>query len=215
MSPLLDVDHVAGAGRRRTSAPPRSQAAAGVHAGDAMLWLDTGGAVAGDRGAAVGAQRRRCSREWPGTVRIAVSERTPVGVGRRPARARRRRRRHRARARDGRRAAPAGLPQLLGVTVVPPPGGTIDPGGRRVVAGGAHRPGARRAPISVERTDRGVVLHARRRDRRCASGGRRRSRRRSAPRSRCSDALGGAAGDLRRRRACRPTRSPADDAPVV
>jgi cell division protein FtsQ len=76
--PMLDVDRVLVEGATRTP-PATVQWASRVHLGDALLATD-----------AVGAERRiealpwikdaTVKREWPGTVRITVTERTPIAV---------------------------------------------------------------------------------------------------------------------------------------
>jgi len=129
--------------------------AAGVHEGDAMVWLDTTAAVDG-MDALPYVRAARVEREWPNTVRIVVHERTPASWIDGP---------------DGKAlvdrsgrvletvaAAPAGLPQLLGAKLVPPPGGTVDALGAARVAGalgGLAAAGTK----SVEVTDHGIVLH--------------------------------------------------------
>ena len=66
VSPLLDVDHVAGAGRRSTSPPAEVESAPpACTPGDAMLWVDTSTAVAGIEALPYVARRRRCSGSGP------------------------------------------------------------------------------------------------------------------------------------------------------
>jgi cell division protein FtsQ len=129
--------------------------AAGVHEGDAMVWLDTTAAVEG-MDALPYVRAATVEREWPNTVRIVVHERTPASWIDGP---------------DGKAlvdgsgrvletvaAAPPGLPQLLGAKLVPPPGGTVDAIGAARVAGALSGLAAA-GTKSVEVTDHGIVLH--------------------------------------------------------
>jgi cell division protein FtsQ len=153
-SPLLAVDTVTVTGASHLTAEQVLDAA-GVHEGDALVWLDTGAAVSGIEALPYvrGATLRR---EWPDTVRITVHERTPAAWVDGPA----------GKAlvdRTGRvletvEAAPPAMPQLLGATLVPPPGGTIDAVGAARVAGGLTALAAA-GTTSVEATDHGIVLH--------------------------------------------------------
>jgi cell division protein FtsQ len=152
-SPLLDVDRVVVKGTVHTPADQVTRAA-GVHRGDAMVWLD-GGAAAERIDGLPWVRRARVDREWPGTVRITVTERVasawvdtgdgaalvdPTG---------------RVLERVG--EPPAGLPQLDGVDGLPSVGGTVDP---PVAARGAgHLTGlARSGTRTVTVTPTGVVL---------------------------------------------------------
>jgi cell division protein FtsQ len=122
-SPLLDVHRIVVRGAGHTS---RSQvvAAAQVEQGDAMVWVDAGAAA--DRVDALPWIRHaRVERDWPGTVRITVTERTAVGYVVSPVG---------PMLVDGtgrvlERAAstPADLPELRDVKRVPPIGATITP----------------------------------------------------------------------------------------
>ena len=152
-SPLLDVDRVVVRGTRHTAADAVARAA-DVHTGDAMVWVD--GSAASDRiDALPWVRSARVVREWPGTVRIIVTERTPtawVDTG------------NGAALVDGSgrvlervAEAPADLPQLEGIDVVPRVGATIRPPVTARVAGrltGLARAGTR----SVSVTPSGVVL---------------------------------------------------------
>ena len=75
-SPLLDVDHLTVSGAARTSVAAVEQAA-GIHTGAAMAWIDTGRARAGIETLPF-VLHARVTRSWPDTVRIVVTERTPV-----------------------------------------------------------------------------------------------------------------------------------------
>jgi cell division protein FtsQ len=154
VSPLLDIDHVRVSGVQHLTAD-EIQTAAGVHAGDAMAWLDTGGAVSGIEALPYVATAT-VTREWPDTVRIAVRERQPAawvegpggnalvdGTGR---------------VLEVVEQPPTGMPQLLGAHVVPPPGGRVDALDAAKVAGALHGIAAA-GTKSVESTDHGVVLH--------------------------------------------------------
>jgi cell division protein FtsQ len=153
-SPFLAVDTVRVRGTSHLTAAQVLDAA-GVHDGDAMMWLDTTSAV--DAMEALPYVRdASLEREWPSTVRIAVHERTPAAWIDGPA----------GKVlvdRSGRvletvEAAPPGMPQLLGAKLVPPPGGTVDAIGAARVAGaltGLVAAGTK----SVDVTDHGIVLH--------------------------------------------------------
>ena len=154
VSPLLDIDHLQVRGVHHLTASD-IETAAGVHRGDAMLWIDTNDAVR-RLDALPYVRDARLSRQWPDTVRITVRERRPAawldgpaakvvvdGSGRVLERV---------------DAPPPATPQLLGAKVVPPPGGTIDATDAARVAGqltGLAAAGTR----SVETTDHGIVLH--------------------------------------------------------
>jgi len=154
LSPLLDVDHLQVVGLHHLDAA-QIEAAAGVHRGDAMVWLDSSTAARAIEALPyVGHAEVR--REWPSTVRIVVRERTPVAWVDGP----------RAKSLvdgSGRVIATAssplsGRPQLVGVRSVPAPGGVVTPrAGARVASGLTGLVAAGTA--SVETTDRGVVMH--------------------------------------------------------
>ena len=154
MSPLLSVDTVQVRGTSRLTAS-QVEAAAGVHEGDAITWIDTGKAVAGIE-ALPYVRDATLHREWPHTIRITVHERTPAawidspgekalvdGTGR---------------VLEMVDAAPPAMPQLVGAKLVPPPGATIDAVGAARVAG-ALTGLAAVGTSSVEATHHGIVLH--------------------------------------------------------
>jgi cell division protein FtsQ len=154
VSPLLDVDHLKVSGVSHLTAE-QVEAAADVHPGDAMLWIDPGQAVGGIE-ALPYVRSASLSREWPDTVRIAVHERRPAAWVQGPSG---------IVLVDGDghvleavAAPPAGLPQLLGAAAVPPPGGTIDALDAAHVAGDLTGDAAA-ATQSIEATDHGIVLH--------------------------------------------------------
>jgi cell division protein FtsQ len=131
ISPFLDVDKVVVRGEARTTAV-QLQHAAGIHPGDPLFWLSTGDAVSSLE-AVPFVRRARVVKEWPDTVRITVTERTPVAWADRPTG-------HVTVDATGRvletvPQPPAGLPQLVGLTAVPAPGGTIAPAGPARAAG--------------------------------------------------------------------------------
>jgi cell division protein FtsQ len=125
VSPFLAVDKVLVRGAHRTS-DAELERAAGVAKGDALFWLGTGDAVQGLE-ALPYVKRAAVTKEWPHTVRIVVTERTPVawaegptgkvlvdGAGR---------------VLEVVDTPPKGLPQLLGLRAVPAPGGAVAPVG--------------------------------------------------------------------------------------
>jgi cell division protein FtsQ len=154
VSPLLAVDTLQVRGTSHLT-PAQITAAAGVHEGDAMPWIDAGASVEGIEELPY-VRSATLEREWPRTVRITVRERTPAawidapsgkalvdGTGR---------------VLETVDAPPQGMPQLLGAKLVPPPGGTIDAVGAARVAGTLTGLAAA-GTASVEATDHGVVLH--------------------------------------------------------
>jgi len=152
-SPLLDVDDVVVRGTAHTT-PEQVMNAAQIARGDAMVWVDDGAAAARVE-ALPWVRRAHVVRDWPGTVRITVTERTAAawvqsgtgaaivdGTGR---------------VLDRVAAAPVDLPQVADVARVPPVGAAISP------ALGAHVAGrllgdARTATRAIAVTDRGVSL---------------------------------------------------------
>jgi cell division protein FtsQ len=154
MSPLLAVDTVQVRGTSRLT-PAQVTAAAGVHDGDAMAWIDTGAAVSGME-ALPYVRAARIEREWPHTVRITVEERVPVAWVDGPG----------GKAlvdRSGRvletvAAPPSGMVQLVGAKIVPPPGGAVDAVAAARVAGTLTALWVG-GVSSVEATDQGIVLH--------------------------------------------------------
>ena len=152
-SPLLDVDRVIIRGTAHTT-PEQVQNAAQVARGDAMIWVD-GGAIAARVKALPWVRDAHVERDWPGTVRITVTERAPAawvqsstgpvivdGSGR---------------VLDRVANAPVGLPQVDGVASVPPVGARISPTLGASVAGrllGYARSGTK----SIAVTDHGVNL---------------------------------------------------------
>ncbi|HWC12591.1 MAG TPA: FtsQ-type POTRA domain-containing protein [Acidimicrobiales bacterium] len=79
-SPLLDVDRVVVEGAARTGAAAVRDASA-IRSGQALLDVDPGAAVRRIR-TLPWVQRAELRRDWPGTVRIRVTERAPVAVTR-------------------------------------------------------------------------------------------------------------------------------------
>jgi cell division protein FtsQ len=77
-TPLLDVDHVRVRGGEHVDADTLV-AAAGVHRGATMVGVDPG-AAARRVEAVPWVDEARVERSWPGTVRIVVTERSPVAV---------------------------------------------------------------------------------------------------------------------------------------
>ncbi|MBI2708291.1 MAG: FtsQ-type POTRA domain-containing protein [Actinobacteria bacterium] len=75
-SPVLDVDHVRVSGARRTSSAVLLDAS-GIRRGQAMVDIDTGLAVRRIEGLPW-VERAKVARRWPGTVSVAVVERTAV-----------------------------------------------------------------------------------------------------------------------------------------
>ncbi|HEX9504787.1 MAG TPA: FtsQ-type POTRA domain-containing protein [Acidimicrobiia bacterium] len=121
VSPLLAVDHVVITGARQMT-PAQIERAGAVRVGDPLVWLDTGRAVSGIE-ALPYVSRARVDRQWPHTVRIVITERRGVAWAQRG---------HQPYLVDGSgrvlarlEAAPAGLPQLRGVGLVPRPGDVI------------------------------------------------------------------------------------------
>jgi cell division protein FtsQ len=152
-SPLLDVDRVVVKGSIHTT-PAEVERAAGVHPGDMMVLVDTGAAAQGID-ALPWIRSARVEREWPGTVTIAVTERSPVGwvdTGHGPAFVDRT-----GRVLELLSAAPADLPQIMTPKVVPPVGATITPTVGANVAG-ALQGFARSGTRTITVTPGGVVL---------------------------------------------------------
>jgi cell division protein FtsQ len=81
-SPLLDVDHVRVTGARQESAR-EVQAAANVHLGDPLLFVDTG-AIARRVERLPWVERAVVHRDFPGTLRIAITDYVPAAYVRRP-----------------------------------------------------------------------------------------------------------------------------------
>jgi cell division protein FtsQ len=152
-SPFLDVDHIVVKGTTRLTAA-QVQAASGIQHGDPMVWLDGGAAVAGIE-ALPYVRAAHVEREWPGTVKITISERRAVGwvenaAG--PALVDRT-----GRVLERVAAAPTDLPQIAKPTLVPPVGASIEPTVGARVAGqlqGFSRSGTR----SITLTPGGVTL---------------------------------------------------------
>ena len=131
ISPFLAVNTVTVRGAQHIKVA-QLQKAAGVAKGDALFWLSTDDAVKGLR-AVPYVRQAKVTKEWPDTVHITVTERTPAAwaegsTGKVLVDG------------DGRvlevvDAPPPGLPQLLGLTAVPAPGGTVVPDGPARAAG--------------------------------------------------------------------------------
>jgi cell division protein FtsQ len=122
-SPFLDVDRVAVSGAHSLTAD-EIRTAARVHLHDALLFVDTG-AVARRVEQLPWVEHASVTRQWPGTVRVAVTEYQPV-----------------AWARDGNRVVlfapngraiarvskvPSGLTEVRGVRVLPADGELLSP----------------------------------------------------------------------------------------
>jgi cell division protein FtsQ len=120
-----------------------------------MVWIDTGQAVDGIE-ALPYVRSATVTRDWPDTVRITVRERRPVawvdGPGAKVLVDRT------GRVLERVETPPPAVPQLIGATAVPPPGGHVDALDAAQVAG-ALDPLAAAGTTSVEQTDHGVVLH--------------------------------------------------------
>ena len=152
-SPILDVDRVEVSGSTRLTSADVA-AASGISTGDPMVWLDGGAA---ERRIAVlpWIESAHVEREWPGTVKISVTEREPVAwvdTGSGPALVD-----GTGRVLAGVRTAPTGLPQIVGPTRVPPAGAAIAPLAGARVAGGLVGY-ARLGTKTITVTPRGVVL---------------------------------------------------------
>ena len=118
-SPLLDVDKVVVTGEFHTSAGS-IRAAAGLRKGDPILTANLGAAERATEGLPW-ILHARAERDLPGTVRITVTERIPVGWARRTVES------VALLDGDGRvlgdaAAPPGGLPELVGGPPVPAPG---------------------------------------------------------------------------------------------
>jgi cell division protein FtsQ len=81
-SPMLDLDHVRVTGARQESAS-EVQAAARVHLGDPLLFVDTG-AIARRIERLPWVERAVVHRDFPGTLRIAITDYVPTAYVRRP-----------------------------------------------------------------------------------------------------------------------------------
>jgi cell division protein FtsQ len=77
-SPLLDVDHVRVTGGEHTDAEAVA-VTSGIGHGAAMVGLDTA-AVARRVEALPWVRTARVEHRWPGTIRIAITERTPAAI---------------------------------------------------------------------------------------------------------------------------------------
>jgi len=152
-SPLLDVDRIVVRGTVHAT-PEQVTSAAQIARGDAMIWVDDG-AAASRVEALPWVRSAQVERDWPGTVRITVTERTAaawVQSGTGPAIVD-----GTGRVLDRIADAPADLPEIAGVTRVPPVGATIAPALGARVAGrllGDARTGTR----TIALTDHGVNL---------------------------------------------------------
>ena len=213
-SPFLDVDHVVGAGARRARPPRRSsRPRRGSTRGDAMVWLDTGAAVAGIEALPVGPRRATSSASGPTPCASpSPSARPRRGSTARPGTA----------LVDGTgrvlervEAARRRCPSCSAPKLVPPVGRHDRRRSARARVAGALAGLAaagtrlgRRSPTaaSCSRLVSGPEIRLGRADRRW--------RRRSAPRWRCSTRSTATPVALRRRERARPTRSPADESSV-
>ena len=140
-SPFLDVDHIVVTGNARLTAE-QIESASRIEHGDPMVWLDGGAAVAGIQ-ALPWVRAAHVEREWPGTVKITITERRAaawVDSGAGPALVDRS-----GRVLERLTEPPTALPQIATPKFVPPVGATIEPAigrTRRREAPGATRAGA-------------------------------------------------------------------------
>lgn len=77
-SPLFDVDRVQVVGAGRT-AEAEAAAASGIRTGDPLVGVDLAGAESA-LAALPWVEEARVSRLWPGTVRVVLTERTPLAT---------------------------------------------------------------------------------------------------------------------------------------
>jgi cell division protein FtsQ len=152
-SPFLDVDHIVVTGNARLTAE-QIESASRIDHGDPMVWLDGAAAVAGIQ-ALPWVRAAHVEREWPGTVKITITERRAaawVDSGAGPARVDRA-----GRVLERLTEPPTDLPQIATPKFVPPVGATIEPAMGARVAGrlqGYARWGTR----TITLTPGGVVL---------------------------------------------------------
>jgi cell division protein FtsQ len=153
VSPFLDVDTLTVRGTARTT-PEQVLDAGGLAEGDPLYWLDTGATEARIEALPFVAGAR-VVREWPGTVRVAVTERAPAAWAEVPGGMVVVDRTGRVLERVD--APPAGLPQLVGLRTVPDPGARVVPAGPARIAGAlpALAAGGTR---SVAATDEGPTM---------------------------------------------------------
>jgi cell division protein FtsQ len=131
VSPLLAVDTIEISGTSHTT-PAQVEAAGGIGNGDAMVWIEPD-SVAARIEAAPWIRTATVERDWPRTLRITVTERTPVawaqtsggpvlvldGTGR---------------VLESADAPPPGLPRLLDLVTLPAPGGSVAPTAAAAIA---------------------------------------------------------------------------------
>jgi cell division septal protein FtsQ len=124
-SPLLDVDRIVVRGTSEASTRLAIRAAADVRTGDALLLLDVG-ELERRIEAVPSVREAHIRRHLPDELRITVVERVPAGWARRD--------REQVAVVDGTgrviadmTTPPAGLPEVLGLTRLPPPGGEVAP----------------------------------------------------------------------------------------
>lgn len=115
-SPLLNVDHVRVAGARHESVSD-IEAAARVHLGDPLLFVDTG-AIARRIERLPWVDRARVRRDFPGTVRITVTEYVPTAYVRAP---------------GGRAMLVASTGRVIAASKTIPEGGAVEIRGERAV----------------------------------------------------------------------------------
>jgi cell division protein FtsQ len=152
VSPLLSIDHVVVRGTERLRAAQVS-AAGGVHEGDSLVWFRAGRAAAAIRTLPY-VDHATVTRQWPHTVRVVVSERTPVAWFRRGDATFTTDATGRVLARIA--AAPVGVPRLVGVHGTATPGRWITPPSLAAAAGAM--PGlARVATETVTAASDGMV----------------------------------------------------------
>ena len=152
-SPFLDVDHIVVRGNTRLTAA-QVESASRIEHGDPMVWLDGRAAVAGVQ-ALPWVRAAHVEREWPGTVKITITERQAtawVDSGAGPALVD-----GTGRVLERLTEPPTDLPQVAAPKFVPPVGATIEPATGAHVAGrlqGFARSGTRVITLSPG----GVVL---------------------------------------------------------
>jgi cell division protein FtsQ len=155
-SPFLDIDHIVVRGNTRLTAEQVASASRIEH-GDPMVWLDGQSAVAGVE-ALSWVRAARVRREWPGTVKITITERRAtawVDNGTGAALVDRT-----GRVLERPTEPPVDLPQIATPKFIPPVGATIEPAVGAHVAGrlqGFARSGTRVITVTPGGVELGLV----------------------------------------------------------